>query len=72
MCDLLQEVRKRTGVTTLHVTHNEAEALTLASDVFRIHDGRIVPPSSVGAPQSVSAPPRHSTAIATDEHQRQI
>lgn len=40
---LLQEVRRRTGVTTLHVTHNESEAVALADDVFRIVDGRIEP-----------------------------
>jgi ABC-type sugar transport system ATPase subunit len=56
MCELLQEVRRRTGVTTLHVTHNEAEALTLASDVFRIHDGRIVPHSPVGVAPGAGTP----------------
>lgn len=42
MCRLLQAVRRETGVTTLHVTHNEPEAMILASDLFRIVDGRVV------------------------------
>ncbi len=41
MCDLLQSVRQRTGVTTLHVTHNLDEALRLADCLFRLVDGKI-------------------------------
>lgn len=39
MCELLQEIRRRTGVTTLHVTHNLDEAERLADPLFRIIDG---------------------------------
>ncbi len=41
MCQLLNDVRQRTGVTTLHITHNWSEAETLADCVFRLCDGRI-------------------------------
>lgn len=40
MCELLSEVRRRTGVTTLHVTHNLDEAERLADPLFRLADGR--------------------------------
>ena len=41
MCTLLQDIRKRTQVTALHVTHNLHEARELADHVFRIEDGRV-------------------------------
>ncbi|MCU0980868.1 MAG: ABC transporter ATP-binding protein [Pirellulaceae bacterium] len=41
MCSLLDDVRRRTGVTTLHITHNTHEADTLADCLIRLHDGRI-------------------------------
>lgn len=41
MCELLIEIRRRTGVTTLHVTHNLDEAEQLADPLFRLADGRI-------------------------------
>lgn len=41
MCDLLMEIRKRTGVTTLHVTHNLDEAQRLAAPLFQLIDGRV-------------------------------
>jgi len=41
MCDLLRDVKQRTGVTTLHVTHNLDEAERLADCLFRLEDGRI-------------------------------
>jgi ABC-type sugar transport system ATPase subunit len=41
MCELLQDVRRTTGVTTLHVTHNPTEASTLADCIFRIADGKV-------------------------------
>jgi molybdate/tungstate transport system ATP-binding protein len=55
MINLLREVRRRTGVTTLHVTHNEAEAVALADTVFRITEGRILRQPSPG--ESSSADP---------------
>ena len=41
MCDLLAGIRVKTGVTTLHITHNLAEAHILADCLFRLEDGRI-------------------------------
>jgi molybdate/tungstate transport system ATP-binding protein len=41
MCDLLREIKQRTGVTTLHVTHSPEEADRLADCLFRLVDGRI-------------------------------
>lgn len=41
MCALLDDIRQRTGVTTLHITHNVHEAETLADCLFRLEDGRI-------------------------------
>jgi ABC-type sugar transport system ATPase subunit len=43
MYALLDHVRERTGVTTLHVTHNLEEAVQLADRLFRLEEGRIVP-----------------------------
>jgi ABC-type sugar transport system ATPase subunit len=41
LIDLLRDVQRRTGVTTLHVTHNPVEARALASEVLRLEGGRI-------------------------------
>jgi ABC-type sugar transport system ATPase subunit len=41
MCDLLAGIRVKTGVTTLHITHNLAEAQILADCLFRLENGRI-------------------------------
>ena len=41
MCDLLIDIKQRTGVTTLHVTHSPDEAERLADCLFRLVDGRI-------------------------------
>lgn len=41
MYDLLRAVRRQTGVTTLHVTHNADEASRLADEVVVIEPGRL-------------------------------
>jgi ABC-type sugar transport system ATPase subunit len=41
MCEVLRTIRQRTGVTTLHVTHNQAEAAQLADRLFVLEDGMI-------------------------------
>jgi molybdate/tungstate transport system ATP-binding protein len=41
MCDLLAEVRLRTGVTALHVTHNLDEAERLAAPLLKLADGEL-------------------------------
>jgi molybdate/tungstate transport system ATP-binding protein len=38
---LLQQIREHTGVTTLHVTHNRAEADQLGTMGLRIENGRV-------------------------------
>jgi len=42
MCELLENVRRQTHVTTLHVTHNLTEAERLADCLFRIEDGKVI------------------------------
>ena len=42
MCRLLRDIQRRTGVTTLHVTHNRDEAEQLADHLLRIEFGRVV------------------------------
>ena len=39
MCVLLDEVKARTGVTTIHVTHDHSEAERLADQLFLIEGG---------------------------------
>jgi len=39
MYTMLERVRKLTGVTVLHVTHSQNEAVRLADRLFRIEDG---------------------------------
>ncbi len=43
MVALLQHVREHTGVTTLHVTHNGAEADQLGTMGLRVENGRVSP-----------------------------
>jgi molybdate/tungstate transport system ATP-binding protein len=43
MCALLKDIRRVTGVTTLHITHNLDEAQRLADSLLRLEDGRIAP-----------------------------
>jgi ABC-type sugar transport system ATPase subunit len=47
MCELLDSVRRRTGVTTLHITHNIEEAEALADCLFRIENGRLEESSQI-------------------------
>ena len=41
MCDLLKEVRQRTGVTTLHITHSMTEAQKLADRIYTFENGAV-------------------------------
>jgi ABC-type sugar transport system ATPase subunit len=41
MCELLRAVQTRTGVTTLHVTHNQAEATQLADRLLVLQAGAV-------------------------------
>lgn len=42
MYALLEQVRGRTGVTTLHVTHNLSDAERLADRILLLRDGVII------------------------------
>jgi spermidine/putrescine ABC transporter ATP-binding subunit len=50
----LKELQRRTGLTTVHVTHDQEEALTLADTVVILSEGRIV---QIGPPREVYARP---------------
>lgn len=54
MIDLLGEVRKATGVTTLHVTHRREEARRLADRVLILADGAV----RTAAPADLQEQPR--------------
>jgi ABC-type sugar transport system ATPase subunit len=41
ICDLLKELQRSQGFTTLHITHGRAEAERLADVRFRLVDGRV-------------------------------
>ena len=43
VCNVLIEVRRRTGITVLHITHNRREAEHLADRILLLRDGRIEP-----------------------------
>ena len=45
ICDVLSDIRQRTGVTLLHITHNRREAARLADYALQLRDGRIEPTS---------------------------
>ena len=41
VCDVLAAVRRRTGITILHITHNRNEAERLADRILLLRNGRI-------------------------------
>ena len=59
MCSLLDDIRHRTGVTTLHITHNTHEADTLADCMIRLKDGQVhrqlLPRAADGTGQPIPA-----------------
>lgn len=55
MHDLLEAVRERTGVTTLHVTHNVSEAKKLADRLLFLRDGAIADENEPGFPNGLIA-----------------
>lgn len=57
----LRALQQRTGVTTLYVTHDQAEAFSLSSRIGVMSSGRIV---QEGTPQSIYLRPR-TTFVAT-------
>lgn len=41
VCDVLAEIRRRTGITILHITHNRNEAERLGDRILLLRNGRI-------------------------------
>lgn len=41
ICDLLKDLQRTQGITTLHITHGSAEARRLADHRFRLVDGQV-------------------------------
>ncbi len=50
----LAELHRRLAITTLYVTHDQAEAMTLGSRIVVLHEGRV---QQIGAPLDVFARP---------------
>ncbi len=51
----LRSLQRRLGITTVYVTHDQLEALTLSDVVAVMHEGRLI---EVGAPQELYARPK--------------
>lgn len=58
MYKLMRHVREATHVTTLHVTHNVDEAITLADRVYRIEDGNIVEHTELQQTSTINHEPK--------------
>lgn len=52
----LREVQQKFGLTSIYVTHDQAEAMALSDNILVLSGGRIV---SEGAPRDVFSKPRH-------------
>lgn len=50
----LKQLHQRLGITTIYVTHDQVEAMTLADQVVVLHDGKV---QQVGSPQDIYANP---------------
>ena len=57
----IREIQRELGITTLFVTHDQAEALTMADRVAVMHQGRI---EQIGTPEEIYERPR-SRFVAT-------
>ena len=55
MCIELKRLQERIGITFIHVTHNQEEAMTIADRIAVIADGRLV---EEGSPREIYARPR--------------
>jgi ABC-type sugar transport system ATPase subunit len=59
MHQLMREVRQRTGVTVLHITHNRSEAEALADRIITLEEGKVrsaqfsVLSSEIGTPHTL-------------------
>jgi ABC-type sugar transport system ATPase subunit len=64
MCTLLKTVSRKTGVTTLHITHNRAEAQKLGDVTFVLENGILRSPESEGKTKPAPLSPKdHIPAI---------
>jgi thiamine transport system ATP-binding protein len=61
LLDDLPDILKRVGVTTVYVTHDQAEAMTIASRIALIKDGGIV---QAGTPADLIRHPRNAFAAS--------
>ena len=52
----LRALQRRVGITTIHVTHDQEEALTLADTIVILNDGRV---EQIGKPREVYDRPRN-------------
>jgi multiple sugar transport system ATP-binding protein len=50
----LKQLHQRVGITTIYVTHDQVEAMTLADQIVVLHQGRI---QQIGDPQTIYAQP---------------
>ncbi len=57
----LKQLHDRVGITTIYVTHDQVEAMTLADRIVVLEDGRI---QQIGSPQAIYARPA-SRMVAT-------
>lgn len=53
----LKKLQKDLGITTVYVTHDQVEALTLADKIAVMNKGRVV---QVGSPKEIYESPRHA------------
>ncbi|MDX2212662.1 MAG: sn-glycerol-3-phosphate ABC transporter ATP-binding protein UgpC [Oculatellaceae cyanobacterium bins.114] len=52
----LKQLHQRLGITTIYVTHDQVEAMTLADQIVVLNRGRI---QQIGDPQTIYAQPAH-------------
>ncbi|MFD2421413.1 ABC transporter ATP-binding protein [Amycolatopsis pigmentata] len=57
----LRELHAKVGVTTVYVTHDQAEAMVLSDEVVVMHEGRIL---DQGSPQKISLQPATATVAS--------
>ena len=69
MCRLLKDIQHKTGVTTLHVTHNLDETETLADVLLKLEDSQVTTSAVVRSDPVTSdsaSQPTHSQQPTTD------
>jgi ABC-type sugar transport system ATPase subunit len=64
MCALLKTITRQTGVTTLHITHNRAEAQNLGNVIFMLENGILRSPETDGKTKPALPPAANAVAAA--------